>query len=58
LTPARYNVKNNHGKAKKKTPINRFVDGFNDTFNLAQGKYQNLLGKIINRRTLLLLHLL
>jgi HAE1 family hydrophobic/amphiphilic exporter-1 len=44
LTPTLcYNVKNNHGKAK--TPINRFVDGFNNTFNLAQGKYQNLLGK-------------
>jgi hypothetical protein len=43
---------------KLKTPINRFVDGFNNTFNLAQGKYQNLLGKIINRRALLLLHLL
>jgi HAE1 family hydrophobic/amphiphilic exporter-1 len=39
-------------KAKKKTPINRFVDGFNNTFNLAQGKYQNLLGKIINRRAI------
>jgi HAE1 family hydrophobic/amphiphilic exporter-1 len=37
---------------KAKTPINRFVDGFNNTFNLAQGKYQNLLGKIINRRAI------
>jgi HAE1 family hydrophobic/amphiphilic exporter-1 len=35
----------------KENSINRFVDGFN-TFNLAQGKYQNLLGKIINRRAI------
>jgi HAE1 family hydrophobic/amphiphilic exporter-1 len=52
-----YNVKKTIIKAKKKTPINRFVDGFNNTFNLAQGKYQNLLGKIINRRAITLLHL-
>jgi HAE1 family hydrophobic/amphiphilic exporter-1 len=36
----------------KENSINRFVDGFNNTFNLAQGKYQNLLGKIINRRAI------
>jgi HAE1 family hydrophobic/amphiphilic exporter-1 len=30
----------------KENSINRFVDGFNNTFNLAQGKYQNLLGKL------------
>jgi HAE1 family hydrophobic/amphiphilic exporter-1 len=30
LTPALCAImlRNNHGKAKKKTPINRFVDGF------------------------------
>jgi HAE1 family hydrophobic/amphiphilic exporter-1 len=28
----------------KKRTHNRFIDGFN-TLNLAQGKYQNLLGK-------------
>ncbi|MFT5253961.1 MAG: HAE1 family hydrophobic/amphiphilic exporter-1, partial [Flavobacteriales bacterium] len=54
LTPALCAImlKNNHGVPKKKTPINRFIDGFNNTFNLAQGKYQNLLGKIINRRAI------
>jgi HAE1 family hydrophobic/amphiphilic exporter-1 len=54
LTPAlcAMMLKNNHGKPKKKTPINRFVDGFNNLFNLTQGKYQNLLAKIINRRAI------
>jgi HAE1 family hydrophobic/amphiphilic exporter-1 len=46
LTPALCYNKKQHGKAKKKTPINRLDDGFNNTFNLAQGKYQNLLGKL------------
>jgi HAE1 family hydrophobic/amphiphilic exporter-1 len=54
LTPALCAImlRNNHGKAKKKTPVNQFVDNFNNTFNLAQGKYQNLLGEIINRRAI------
>jgi HAE1 family hydrophobic/amphiphilic exporter-1 len=60
LTPAlcAMMLKNNHGKPKKKTPINRFIDGFNDRFNLAQGKYQNVLGKIVNRRTVTFIALL
>jgi HAE1 family hydrophobic/amphiphilic exporter-1 len=54
LTPALCAImlKNNHATPKKRTPINRFIDAFNNTFNLAQGKYQNLLGKIINRRAI------
>jgi HAE1 family hydrophobic/amphiphilic exporter-1 len=53
LTPAlcAMILKNNHGKAKKKTPVNRLVDGFNNKFNRAQGKYQSALGRIISRRS-------
>ena len=52
LTPALCAImlKNNHGKPKKRTPVNIFIDGFNNKFNLVQGKYQNVLGKIVNRR--------
>jgi HAE1 family hydrophobic/amphiphilic exporter-1 len=54
LTPAlcAMMLKNNHGKPKKRTPVNRFVDGFNNKFNSTAGKYQNALGHIINRRTI------
>jgi len=54
LTPAlcAMMLKNNHGKPKKQTPINRLVDGFNNKFNLAQGKYQNVLAKIVDRRVI------
>jgi HAE1 family hydrophobic/amphiphilic exporter-1 len=54
LTPAlcAMMLKNNHGKPKKKTPINRLVEGFNNKFNLAQGKYQNVLAKIVDRRVI------
>ena len=60
LTPALCAImlKNNHGIVRKKTLINKFIDGFNNTFNLAQGKYQNVLGKIINRRAVTIIVLL
>ncbi len=60
LTPAlcAMMLKNNHGKPKKKTPITRVVDGFNTKFNLAQGKYQNVLAKIVDRRAVTLIALL
>ncbi|MDR7211420.1 efflux RND transporter permease subunit [Flavobacterium piscis] len=60
LTPAlcAMMLKNNHGKPKKRTPVNRFIDGFNNQFNLAQGKYQNVLGKIVNRRSVTIIALL
>jgi HAE1 family hydrophobic/amphiphilic exporter-1 len=53
LTPAlcAMMLKNNHGKPKKRTPVNIFIDGFNNMFNIASDKYQNALGKIINRRS-------
>lgn len=59
LTPAlcAMMLKNNHGKSKKPTPANRFIDAFNEKFNLAQGKYQNLLGKIVDRRVVTILAL-
>src|SRR6187431_752178 len=60
LTPAlcAMMLKNNHGTPKKKTPVDKFIDGFNDKFNLAQGKYQNVLGKIVNRRSVTIIALL
>jgi HAE1 family hydrophobic/amphiphilic exporter-1 len=60
LTPAlcAMMLTNNHGIPKKKTPINRFIDGFNNWFNLTQTKYQNVLEKIVNRRTVTIVVLL
>lgn len=54
LTPAlcAMMLKSNHGEAKKKTPINMFLDGFNNTFNIVSEKYQNTLAKIVNRRVI------
>jgi len=53
LTPALCAImlKNNHGVARKKTPLNNFLDGFNTKFNNLTGKYQNILGKIVNKRS-------
>jgi hydrophobic/amphiphilic exporter-1 (mainly G- bacteria), HAE1 family len=54
LTPAlcAMILKNNHGKHRRRTPVNRFLDGFNNTFNRGQGKYMQLLGGIVTRRGL------
>lgn len=54
LTPAlcAMMLKNNHGKPKKRTPVNRFLDGFNNTFNNAAGKYENILNGLVNRRSI------
>jgi HAE1 family hydrophobic/amphiphilic exporter-1 len=54
LTPALCAIilKNNHGKAKKKTPVNRFLDGFNNLFNRSANKYQGVLGRIVSRRSI------
>jgi len=54
LTPAlcAMMLKNNHGAARKKSPLNNFLDGFNSKFNKLTGKYESILGKIVNRRTL------
>lgn len=60
LTPALcvMMLKNTHGKPKKKTIIDKFLDGFNRSFDRASGKYQQLLGAIINRRAVTMLVLL
>jgi HAE1 family hydrophobic/amphiphilic exporter-1 len=52
LTPAlcAMILKNNHGQAKKKTPVDKFLDGFNNAFHRLTGRYQKILGAIINRR--------
>ncbi len=43
-------LKNNHGKSKKKNLFNRFMDGFNRSFEKLTGKYVGLLKIIVNRR--------
>ncbi|MGN6438253.1 MAG: efflux RND transporter permease subunit [Agriterribacter sp.] len=43
-------LKNNHGKPKKKTPIDRLLDGFNRQFEKLTGKYADLLKVIVSRR--------
>lgn len=59
LTPAlcAMILKNNHGKERKKTLVNRFIDGFNNKFNRAQNKYQSTLGRIVTRRSVTLITL-
>lgn len=54
LTPAlcALILKNNHGTARKKTPINRFIDGFNKLFNAGTDKYEKILLKILNRKVM------
>jgi HAE1 family hydrophobic/amphiphilic exporter-1 len=52
LTPAlcAMILKNNHGKPKKRSIIDKFLDGFNNRFNQASGKYMSILAKVVNRR--------
>ncbi|WP_219225565.1 efflux RND transporter permease subunit [Pedobacter antarcticus] len=52
LTPAlcAMLLKNNHGKKKEKVGLDKFLDGFNTGFNRLSGKYQKVLGIIVNRR--------
>lgn len=52
LTPALCAImlKNNHGKPKKKSLLNKSLDGFNNWFNRLNGRYQKLLGAIVSRR--------
>jgi HAE1 family hydrophobic/amphiphilic exporter-1 len=60
LTPALCAImlKNNHGKAKKKTLLNKILDGFNNWFNGIAGRYQKLLGLIVNKRMVTFLMLI
>ncbi len=54
LTPAlcALMLKNNHGKARKRTVLNRILDGFNNWFNGLNRRYQKILGTIVNRRVI------
>ncbi|MES2828246.1 MAG: efflux RND transporter permease subunit [Bacteroidota bacterium] len=60
LTPALCAImlKNNHGKIKKKTALNRILDGFNNGFENVSGRYQKLLKIIVNRRVVTFLMLI
>ena len=60
LTPALCAIvlKNNHGKPKKKNGLDRFLDIFNNGFNSIAGKYQSVLGKIVDRRAVTFLILI
>ncbi|WP_293788651.1 efflux RND transporter permease subunit [uncultured Pedobacter sp.] len=54
LTPALCAImlKNNHGTAKKKTLIDRFLDGFNRGFAKLSGRYEFVLSRVVSRRLL------
>jgi HAE1 family hydrophobic/amphiphilic exporter-1 len=43
-------LKNNHGKPKQKSIVDRFIDGFNNLFEKVTGSYTNLLTRIVDRR--------
>ena len=43
-------LKNTHGKPKRRTPINMFLDWFNKGFERLTGTYTNFLTRIIDRR--------
>ncbi|KYG80835.1 multidrug transporter AcrB [Roseivirga seohaensis] len=43
-------LKNTHGQPKKKTVLNRLLDGFNNGFEKITGRYTSLLRRIVNRR--------
>jgi HAE1 family hydrophobic/amphiphilic exporter-1 len=43
-------LKNTHGRPRKKTLLQKMLDGFNNRFNRLSGRYQKLLGKIVSRR--------
>ncbi|HQS56278.1 MAG: hydrophobe/amphiphile efflux-1 family RND transporter [Bacteroidetes bacterium 24-39-8] len=45
-------LKNTHGQHKKRTPVNLFLNWFNKNFDKATGKYEKLLGLIVNRKIL------
>jgi HAE1 family hydrophobic/amphiphilic exporter-1 len=52
LTPALCAImlKNNHGKPRKRSPIDKVLDGFNNWFGKITGRYQKILGAIVNKR--------
>ena len=54
LTPALCAImlKNSHGKAKKKSVVDKFLDSFNRGFAKLSGKYELALSKVVSRRLL------
>lgn len=44
-------LKNTHGQPKKKSPIDKVLDGFNNWFEKVTGRYTSLLKVIVDRRT-------
>ncbi len=60
LTPAlcAMILKNTHGKHKKKSILDKFLDGFNNLFNRTTGKYEKVLTKVVTRRALTFLVLI
>lgn len=56
LTPAlcALILKNNHGTHRKKTPINKFIDGFNNIFTKGQDKYKSTVSKTLTRKMITL----
>jgi HAE1 family hydrophobic/amphiphilic exporter-1 len=54
LTPALCAImlKNNHGSNKKKTIIDKLLDGFNNGFTKLSGKYEFVLTKMVSRKIL------
>ena len=60
LTPAlcAAMLRNTHGAAKRRSLVNRFLEGFNNRFNKMLGRYKNILGLIVNRRMITVLVLL
>lgn len=51
-------LKNNHGQAKRKTPISFFIDLFNRWFDRLTGRYTTILSKIVTLRTVSFLALI
>lgn len=45
-------LKNNHGKPKKKSPVDKFINWFNTKFEKLTGRYVNILKLIVNRRVI------
>ncbi|GEJ45541.1 multidrug transporter AcrB [Chryseobacterium sp. ON_d1] len=56
LTPAlcALILRNNHGKAKKKTPVTIFLDKFNNLFTKGAGRYEKMLNKTVTKKTITL----
>lgn len=54
LTPAlcAMMLKNTHGKPKKKTILQKGLDGFNNWFGRLSGRYQKVLGRIVSKRVI------